>query len=64
MALMILPFIGSVSVSESLVVLATVCLVYLILKCFRTEIPEGLRSLPGPKPLPIIGNVLDRKSVV
>ncbi|CAJ1048744.1 cytochrome P450 1A1 [Xyrichtys novacula] len=59
MALMILPFIGSVSVSESLVAMATVCLVYLILKFFRTEIPEGLRPLPGPKPLPIIGNVLE-----
>lgn len=59
MALMILPFIGSISVSEGLVALATVCLVYLILKCFMTEIPEGLRRLPGPKPLPIIGNVLE-----
>lgn len=59
MVLMILPFIGSVSVSESLVAMATVCLIYLILKFFRTEIPEGLRRLPGPKPLPIIGNVLE-----
>lgn len=59
MVLMILPFIGSVSVSESLVAMATVCLVYLILKLRHTEIPEGLRQLPGPKPLPIIGNVLE-----
>ncbi|XP_070764625.1 cytochrome P450 1A1 isoform X2 [Enoplosus armatus] len=56
---MILPFIGSVSVSESLVAMAVVCVVYLILKFFHTEIPEGLRRLPGPKPLPIIGNVLE-----
>lgn len=59
MALMILPIIGSVSVSESLVGLATVCLVYLILRFFKTAIPEGLRPLPGPTALPFIGNVLD-----
>lgn len=56
---MILPFIGSVSVSEALVAMTTVCLVYLMLKLLRTEIPEGLKQLPGPKPLPIIGNVLE-----
>ncbi|XP_068432658.1 cytochrome P450 1A1 [Clinocottus analis] len=59
MVLMILPFIGSVSVSESLVAMTTLCVVYLIFKFFHTEIPQGLRRLPGPKPLPIIGNVLE-----
>ncbi|XP_061670707.1 cytochrome P450 1A1 [Syngnathoides biaculeatus] len=58
MALMILPLVGAVSVSESLVALTTLCLVYLLLKFFRGDIPEGLRRLPGPKALPIIGNVL------
>uniref|UniRef100_A0A4W6G5S9 Cytochrome P450 1A n=1 Tax=Lates calcarifer TaxID=8187 RepID=A0A4W6G5S9_LATCA len=62
MVLMILPFIGSLSVSESLVAMTTVCLVYLLLKYFHTDIPEGLRRLPGPKPLPIIGNVLEMGS--
>ncbi|KAF3832128.1 hypothetical protein F7725_025793 [Dissostichus mawsoni] len=51
--------IGAVSVSESLVAMVTICLAYLILKCFNDKIPEGLRRLPGPKPLPIIGNVLE-----
>ncbi|KAM9409649.1 cytochrome P450 1A1-like [Pholidichthys leucotaenia] len=59
MALMILPFIGELSVSEGLVAMTTVCLVFLILKSLRKEIPKGLRQLPGPKPLPIIGNVLE-----
>lgn len=56
---MILPLIGSVSVAESLIAMTTGCLVYMLLKFLRTEIPEGLRRLPGPKPLPIIGNVLE-----
>lgn len=59
MSLMILPFIGAVSVSEGLVAIATVCLVFLILEHFRNKIPEGLQRLPGPKPLPVIGNVLE-----
>ncbi|XP_022075235.2 cytochrome P450 1A1 [Acanthochromis polyacanthus] len=59
MALMILPLIGSLSISEGLLAITTVCLVYLFLKRFHNEIPEGLRRLPGPKPLPIIGNVLE-----
>nr|Q92095.1 RecName: Full=Cytochrome P450 1A1; AltName: Full=CYPIA1 [Opsanus tau]AAA74968.1 cytochrome P450 1A [Opsanus tau] len=59
MALIILPFIGSLSVSESLVALITICVVYLILTYSHTKIPAGLQRLPGPKPLPIIGNVLE-----
>ncbi|XP_008275864.1 cytochrome P450 1A1 [Stegastes partitus] len=59
MALMILPLIGSLSISEGLLAIATMCLVYLFLKHFQNEIPKGLRRLPGPKPLPIIGNVLE-----
>ncbi|XP_023139824.1 cytochrome P450 1A1 [Amphiprion ocellaris] len=59
MALMILPLIGSLSISEGLLAITTVCLVYLFLKRFHNKIPEGLRRLPGPKPLPIIGNVLE-----
>lgn len=59
MVLMIVPLVGSVSVSEALVALTTACLVYLVVRYFRSEVPEGLRRLPGPRALPIIGNMLE-----
>uniref|UniRef100_A0A669C2L8 Cytochrome P450 1A n=1 Tax=Oreochromis niloticus TaxID=8128 RepID=A0A669C2L8_ORENI len=59
MALMILPFIGALSVSHVLVAVTTACLVYLIIKNAQNKIPEGLQQLPGPKSLPIIGNLLE-----
>lgn len=59
MALMVLPFFGAVSVFEGLIALATLCLVYLTVKHYRTKIPEGLCQLPGPKAFPIIGNLLE-----
>lgn len=52
-------FFGPISVSESLVAIITICTVYLLLWVTRTKIPEGLQALPGPKPLPLIGNVLE-----
>ncbi|XP_028332664.1 cytochrome P450 1A1 [Gouania willdenowi] len=62
MSLMIPPFIRSLSVSEGLLVMTTVCLLTLILKYFSNDIPKGLKSVPGPKSLPIIGNVLEMGS--
>lgn len=62
MALMNLPVIGPVSVCESLLAIVTMCLVYLLVQLLHTKIPQGLKRLPGPKPFPIIGNVLEVRS--
>ncbi|KAI1904303.1 hypothetical protein AGOR_G00004280 [Albula goreensis] len=59
MALMNLPLVGQISVSQSLLAMVTMCVVYLLLRLLRTKIPEGLQQLPGPKPIPLIGNVLE-----
>ncbi|TSK38393.1 Cytochrome P450 1A1 [Bagarius yarrelli] len=59
MVLADLPVFGPISVSESLVAIITICTVYLLLWVTRTKIPEGLKPLPGPKSLPLIGNVLE-----
>ncbi|KAK2898652.1 hypothetical protein QQF64_032096 [Cirrhinus molitorella] len=55
----LLSILSSISVSESLLAIITICVVYLFIRLMRTKIPEGLKKLPGPKALPIIGNILE-----
>ncbi|XP_022535545.2 cytochrome P450 1A1 [Astyanax mexicanus] len=59
MSLRVLPFFDSISISEGLVAMVTICIVYILLQKSRVKIPEGLKQLPGPHSLPIIGNLME-----
>uniref|UniRef100_V9KF20 Cytochrome P450 1A n=1 Tax=Callorhinchus milii TaxID=7868 RepID=V9KF20_CALMI len=50
------------AVTEAFTVLASSCLVFLVIRSFRTRVPKGLKPPPGPRALPFIGNVLDLKN--
>ncbi|XP_009866757.1 PREDICTED: cytochrome P450 1A5-like [Apaloderma vittatum] len=50
---------GVVSASEVLLVAAVFCLVFLLMQSFQQHIPKGLKSPPGPRGYPILGNVLE-----
>uniref|UniRef100_A0A8D0ERK7 Cytochrome P450 1A n=1 Tax=Strix occidentalis caurina TaxID=311401 RepID=A0A8D0ERK7_STROC len=50
---------GIVSATEVLLVAAVFCLVFLLIQSLRQHIPQGLKSPPGPRGYPILGNVLE-----
>ncbi|NXI38466.1 CP1A5 protein, partial [Galbula dea] len=50
---------GIVSVTEVLVVAVVFCLVFLLIQSFQKHVPKGLKSPPGPRGYPILGNVLE-----
>ncbi|NWI69550.1 CP1A4 protein, partial [Todus mexicanus] len=50
---------GIVSVTEVLLVAAVFCLVFLLMQSLQQHVPQGLKSPPGPRGYPIIGNVLE-----
>ncbi|XP_065545066.1 cytochrome P450 1A4-like [Lathamus discolor] len=50
---------GVVSATELLVAGAVFCLVFLLIQSLRQHVPKGLKSPPGPRGFPILGNVLE-----
>ncbi|XP_064013341.1 cytochrome P450 1A5-like [Pogoniulus pusillus] len=50
---------GVVSATEVLLVAAVFCLVFLLVQSLQKHVPKGLKSPPGPRGYPILGNVLE-----
>ncbi|XP_010021303.1 PREDICTED: cytochrome P450 1A5-like, partial [Nestor notabilis] len=50
---------GIVSATEALLVAAVSFLVFLLIQSLRQHVPKGLQSPPGPRGIPILGNVLE-----
>ncbi|NXE92328.1 CP1A5 protein, partial [Menura novaehollandiae] len=50
---------GVVSATEVLLVAAVFCLVFLLLQSLQQPVPKGLKTPPGPRGYPILGNVLE-----
>ncbi|NXP44733.1 CP1A4 protein, partial [Heliornis fulica] len=50
---------GVVSATEVLLVAAVFCLVFLLIQSLQQCVPKGLKSPPGPRGYPILGNVLE-----
>ncbi|NXX99810.1 CP1A5 protein, partial [Centropus bengalensis] len=49
---------GVVSTTEVLLAAAVFCLVFLLIQSLRQHVPKGMKSPPGPRGYPILGNVL------
>lgn len=51
-------YLSGTSTTELLLVSVVFCVVFLILKSYTQRVPRGTKKLPGPFPLPFIGNLL------
>ncbi|NXJ98893.1 CP1A4 protein, partial [Corythaixoides concolor] len=50
---------GVVSATEVLLAATVFCLVFLLIQSLRQHVPKGLKSPPGPRGYPILGNMLE-----
>ncbi|XP_068131779.1 cytochrome P450 1A1 [Hyperolius riggenbachi] len=50
--------LSGISTTELLLACIVFTVVFLILKSYRQKVPNGTKPLPGPFPLPVIGNLL------
>ncbi|NXG26086.1 CP1A5 protein, partial [Grallaria varia] len=50
---------GVISATEVLLMVAVFCVVFLLLQSLQQHVPKGLKSPPGPRGYPILGNVLE-----
>ncbi|XP_069722520.1 cytochrome P450 1A4-like [Phaenicophaeus curvirostris] len=50
---------GIVSTTEVLLVAVIFCLVFLLIQSLKQHVPKGMKSPPGPRGYPILGNVLE-----
>ncbi|NWQ83198.1 CP1A4 protein, partial [Columbina picui] len=52
---------GVISATEVVLVAAVFCLVFLLIQSLRQHVPQGLKSPPGPRGLPILGSMLEMR---
>ncbi|KAM4748961.1 cytochrome P450 1A1 [Rhinophrynus dorsalis] len=50
--------VGTVSATEILFSATAFAVIFLFLKSFRQNVPQGTKKVPGPMPYPLIGNLL------